>query len=205
MKNSDALDLGSNANKEEMLYPKKFYIDSNTLIDINDIDTYIDFFDTSFNEDNHTLYLDLRDTDYIVSSYRTMVNKEGSCDREGSPQHKEGQDFGNDTQNKVKLKENFSTCFSISYDVHKKKDDSTYEDAFENFSISMITPRELFKKKSSKLINTINSLFNPYYSDTSNDVTVVFPEYNKYFPEYVYIFSRYDFILFKFSEIKVCR
>ena len=199
MKNSDALDLGSNANKEEMLYPKKFYIDSNTLIDINDIDTYIDFFDTSFNEDNHTLYLDLRDTDYIVSSYRMMVNKEGSCDKEGSPQHKEGQDFGNDTQNKVKLKENFSTCFSISYDVHKKKDDSTYEDAFENFSISMITPRELFKKKSPKLINTIYSLFNPYYSDTSNDVTVVFPEYNKYFPEYVYIFSRYDLDLKPFD------
>ena len=225
IKNSDALDLGSNANKEEMLYPKKFYIDSSSLIDMNDIDTYIDFFDKAFNEDTHTLYLDLRDADYIASSYRMLVNKEGKCDSEGSPQHIEGQDFGNDAQNKVKLKENFSTGFTVSYDIHKKSDNSTYVDAFENFSISMITPRELFRKKSYKAY-TFNKESNPFSIfkylhgfgdnvdinksdfDTSNDLTVVFPEYNKYFPEYIYVFSRYDLGLKPFdtnpNEKNIC-
>ena len=50
----------------------------------------------------------------------------------------------------IKLKENFSTGFTVSYDIHKKSDNSTYVDAFENFSISMITPRELFRKKDYK-------------------------------------------------------
>ena len=184
-------DLGGDTYNVGMLYPKKFYIDSESLIDINDIDRYIDCFDKAFNEDTHTLYLDLKD-DHVVSSYRFMKNKEGNCDSEGEAQHREGDDFGDDSQNRISLTSDYRTCFNVRYDVHVKKDGKTYQDSFENFTISMITPRELFRKKD-------------YYSnsETSNpdDLIVVFPEYNKYFPEYVYVFSRYDLGLEPFDTV----
>ena len=89
----------------------------------------------------------------------------------------------------------------------------------------MITPRELFRKKNYKAYtfnkesNSINIFkylsgfgdnvdINKSDFDTSNDLTVVFPEYNKYFPEYIYVFSRYDLGLKPFdtnpNEKNIC-
>lgn len=215
IKDSSKKDLGGSINKIDMYYPKKFYIDDESLIDINNIDLYIDYFDKAFNESTHTLYLDLQDTENIASSYRFLRNDEGSCGSEGSPEHKEGQDYGNDTQNRALLKEKYSTCFRVSYDVHVKKDGKTYVDAFENLSISMITPRELFR--TSQYVPKGVLQFNPFKDylesltkisksassedvGSINDVTVVFPEYNKYFPEYAYVFSRFDLGLQPFDS-----
>ena len=214
IKNSTMRDLGGVENKVNMLYPKKFYIDNDNLIDINDIDTYIDYFDKAFDEGTHTLKLDLKD-EQIASSYRYKKNKEGACDSEGDPKYDEGKDYGNASQNETLLKEKYNTCFKVSYDIHYKKDGKTFEDAFENFRISMITPRELFRKDSyvpykedaSKITNAFDKAFRQAFGDiqvgtydTSNDLTVVFPEYNKYFPEYAYIFSRYDLGLEPFES-----
>lgn len=203
VKDSSKKDLGGSTNKIDMYYPKKFYIDDESLIDINNIDLYIDYFDKAFDENSHTLYLDLQDTEYIASSYRFLRNKEGSCGSEGSPEHKEGQDYGSDVQNRSLLTEKYSTCFRVSYDVHVKKDGKTYVDAFEDLGISMITPRELFRTSRYSVWKTYeDSLFSSFSRNigTNNDITVVFPEYNKYFPEYVYIFSRFDLGLQSFDS-----
>lgn len=217
IKDSTKKDLGGSIDKIDMYYPKKFYIDDESLIDINNIDAYIDYFDKAFDENSQTLYLDLQDTENIASSYRFLRNSEGSCGSEGSPVHREGQDYGNDTQNKTLLREKYSTCFRVRYDVHVKKDGSTYVDAFENLRISMITPRELFRtnqyKYKSPILSESTNIFQQilyraeYLSQLSsmntssdNDITVVFPEYNKYFPEYAYIFSRFDLGLQPFDS-----
>lgn len=211
IKESLMRDLGGTTTRDEMLYPRKFYVDEDNLIDIHNLEEYIKVFENAFDENTHTLYLDLQDTDHIVSSYRFLKNKEGNCDSEGSPQHKEGQDFGNSSQNESLLKEKFSTCFKVDYDVHVKKDGTTYVDAFENFNISMITPRELFRKVSSVKRKQLNQGILPFIEQGSNtrvstttstnDLVVVFPEYNKYFPEYAYVFSRVDLELEPFTNV----
>lgn len=170
---------GSNKTvKKPMKYPKKF-LNNNSLIGFEDIMKYIDSFQNCIQGD--TLVLD-KTNPYVRISNSVSTNGRGGSNKETSPSTT-SRDTEKDSNSEL-LRTSPNVAFTVSYNVHYKSDGRTYSNSFENPTVNVVTPRELFFKNSGETPDTI----------------LVFPEYNNYFPETALLLSRRDLKLEKYSS-----